>query len=141
MALHDRAFPYRKHFMFGAVLVAMLLGITAPGQPLGLRLVAPVMAIFAIIGGFMVGWLVLKFQVLLWGRIAPRAVLRLSLAFFYLFFFGTLLALVAYPLVAGRLHQEGLSAAALALIPIGVGVAASAFRIYVDLATKAEAHS
>jgi len=88
MAIHDRAFPYRQHFMFGAVFIAMLVGIAAPGQPLGVRLAAPFMAVFAIYAGLMMGWIVLKVQVLLWGRIAPVALRRLSLVFFYLFFFG-----------------------------------------------------
>jgi hypothetical protein len=130
---HEESAPYRRPVLLVVTMVAALVGIVAPGQSIGMRLASPFMALAAVGGGYAVGWLVLKFQALIWGRIAPRAVRGLCLAFFYLFVVGTLLNLLLYPSIAPDLKAEGISFANfVAMLPAGLGAAAGAYRVYLE---------
>jgi hypothetical protein len=134
MLPHDARNPYRKPILIAVTLLAMLVGIGAPGQPIEIRLATPFMAIVAVVGGFLVGWLPLRFQVLLWCRVAPRALRGLCLCVFYFFLIGTLASLALYPIFADELRSEGFTLGTFALpLPAGVGAAAGAYRAYADI--------
>jgi hypothetical protein len=92
------------------------------------------MAIVAVVGGFLVGWLPLRLQVLLWCRIAPRALRALCLFVFYSFLIFTLGSLALYPIFADELRSKGFTLGTFALLlPAGVGVAVGAYRAYADI--------
>jgi hypothetical protein len=131
---HEKSFPYRKHALIGASLLAMLVGIAAPGQPIGLRIAAPAMVFIAIAGGFLVCWLVLKFQAFVWGRVAPRAVRTVCLCFFYTCLASTMLGIALLPFAAGGELFDGFTSASFALIlPAGLGAALGSLRVYSEV--------
>jgi hypothetical protein len=128
---HEESATHHWSLILVATACAALFGILANGQSIGMRLASPFMALAAVGGGFVVGWLVLKFQVLIWGRIFPRAVRGLCLTFFYLFVGGTLLCLFLYPSMALDLNAQGISLADfLLMVPAGLGAAAGVHRVY-----------
>lgn len=106
MLPHESAYRHRKPIFIGTTLLGILLDVVAPSQPVELRLAAPMLALVALVGGFLVGWLPLRFQALLWARVAPRVLRVLCLTFFYLFLFGTLLSIASYPFFAEELNAQ-----------------------------------
>lgn len=136
MPPHELAYRNRKPIFIGTTLIAAVIGIVAPSQPLEVRLVAPMLALVAFMGGFMVGWFPLRFQALLWSRVAPDALRMICLVTFYLFFLGTLFSILLYPLFAGELKSEGFTLGAFALLlPAGAGASAGALRAYSAVAS------
>src|SRR5690349_21687332 len=134
MSPRELAYRYRKPMLVGVALLAMALSIAAPGQPIAWRLAAPFMALVAMIGGFTVGWMPLRFQVWLWSRAAPRVLRKTCLAVFYFFLLGTLVGAAVYPFYADDLGVESLSVGALGfLLPAGVGAAFGALRAYCEI--------
>jgi hypothetical protein len=135
MSPHSLEFVHRKSVLVAVTAIAVAVGILAPAQNLGMRFAAPFMAMFALGGGYLVGWLPLQFQAVIWGSVAAGFLRALCLFFFYLFLVASVGNAAMVPSIAEELRADGITVGMyIALyVPGCLGAAAGAHRVYSSL--------
>jgi membrane protease YdiL (CAAX protease family) len=130
---HDQEWPYRRAVFLVAALLSAVVIAAAPGHGLAFRIAAPAMALLAAGGGFVAGWVALKFQAVIWSQVFPRFIDRLCILAYYFFAVGGLLNLLVYPFVKADLDASGIPLSEIAMyLAAGAGAAAGAFRVLSD---------
>jgi len=127
---HQPEFAHRQHIVLGTAIACGFVAALQGDVSVPMRIASPFIAIWVVGLGFLVGWLPLKVQALLWSRMLPGLIRGLCLFVFYFFSAGALINLLAYPFLAEDLKAEGISFSQFILVlPAGLGAAAGAHRV------------
>lgn len=130
---HRPEYLYRRHVFWSSIVVCAALALVAPGFTWPVRLAIPGFVLFAAAAGYLVGWLPLKLQAVIWSRLFPGFIAFMCLAAFYFFSIASIINLLAYPFLLEYFAEQGISFGQMvAFLPAGIGAAAGAHRVFSD---------
>jgi hypothetical protein len=139
---HQPEFGYRQHIVVGTIVVCGLLAAVQADVAVAMRVASPFVAIWVAGMGFLVGWLPLKVQAMLWPKALPGLVRGLCLFVFYFFSVASVFNLLAFPFLAEELQTEGITFSKFILmVPAGVGAAAGAHRVFTSISSSNALHA
>jgi hypothetical protein len=139
---HQPEFGYRQHIVLGTIVVCGLLAATQADVAVAMRVASPFVAIWVAGMGFLVGWLPLKVQAMLWSKALPGVVRVLCLFVFYFFSVASVLNLLAFPFLAEELKTEGITFSKFILmLPAGLGAAAGAHKVFTSVSSNNALHA
>jgi hypothetical protein len=128
---HQPEFSYRQHIVLGTAIACGFVAALQTDLSVPMRIASPFIALWVVGLGFLVGWFPLKVQALLWSRLLPGLIRGLCLFVFYFFSVGSMVNLLAFPLLAEDLKTEGISFSQFILmLPAGIGATAGAHRVF-----------
>src|SRR5690349_17598551 len=103
---HQQEFGYRQHIVLGTAVACGLLAALQEDLSVPMRVASPFIAIWFVGLGFVVGWIPLKVQALVWSRTLPGLIRGLCLFVFYFFLVVVVVNLFAFPFLAEDLKTE-----------------------------------
>jgi hypothetical protein len=123
---HERQFPFRLHCLVTVLVAAFIAGAFHPGY-LASRLANPLWTVGATIAGFLLTWVVLKFNVAI--KFISRAVTRRLSLFAFYFYAPAGVVLLAVGMLSGSTRDDMLFSVMIAL-PLAFGASAGAYKVY-----------
>jgi hypothetical protein len=139
---HQPGFGYRQHIVLGTIVVSGLFAAVQADVAVAMRVASPFIAIWVAGMGFLVGWLPLRVQAMLWSKALPGLVSGLCLFVFYFFSVASVFSVFAFPFLAEELKTEGITFSRFILmLPAGVGAAAGAHKVFTRISLNNALHA